>query len=269
MKKTKKTMLTSAILSAALAAQGENILASPVKVNSSAAPVYGPPPAAGDLNYDGRVDIADYVMLKSKISENGYSYNGDVNKDGNLDAEDAEQFRSFMFGLTDSLEEIKNNDNNIQTTYGPPVSVRPEIITTTTNIMTYPVYGPPPATEPYETTTEPVVSEIPSEEPMVTTTVTSAKKPHKTTNVTSTALPTEITTVVYGPPSAVFTTPSSPATEEISKIPETMAQLVYGPPPAFFTTPEIQDKEPIPVTEETVQVVYGPPSYFLGEDEVK
>lgn len=264
MKKTKKTMLTSAILSAALAAQGENILASPVKVNSSAAPVYGPPPAAGDLNYDGRVDIADYVILKSKISENGYSYNGDVNNDGELDARDAEQFKSFMFGLTESVDEIINNDNNIQTKYGPPQGTM-SAITTTTGMITTPIYGPPSAFDPYETTTEAAVTDVPDK----TTTVTSLKKPHKTTNVTSTALPTEITTVVYGPPSAVFTTPSSPATEEISKIPETMAQLVYGPPPAFFTTPEIQDKEPIPVTEETVQVVYGPPSYFLGEDEVK
>lgn len=165
MKKTKQTMLTAAVLSAALAMQGElsylsnsatAVTEPPVPADSDIrlmAAVYGPPPAkttteaeiteapvttaaiteipiitddpfifiepvsamygpvmaVEDPNQDGKVNIADYVILKDKLMQGKSSvpeWFEDINQDGEYDAEDLKILEHYFLdrALTSSEE---------------------------------------------------------------------------------------------------------------------------------------------------------------------
>jgi hypothetical protein len=168
MKKTKQTILTAAVLSAALAMQGElsylsnsasAVTEPPVPVDSDIrlmAAVYGPPPAKTtteaeiteapvttaaitdiplitvppddpfifiepvsamygpvmaieDPNQDGKVNIADYVILKDKLMQGKSSvpeWFEDINQDGEYDSEDLKILEHYFLdrALTSSEE---------------------------------------------------------------------------------------------------------------------------------------------------------------------
>ena len=165
MKKTKQTMLTAAVLSAALAMQGElsylsnsatAVTEPPVPADSDIrlmAAVYGPPPAKTtteaeiteapvttaaitdipiitddpfifiepvsamygpvmaieDPNQDGKVNIADYVILKDKLIQGKSSvpeWFEDINQDGEYDFEDLKILEHYFLdrALTSSEE---------------------------------------------------------------------------------------------------------------------------------------------------------------------
>ena len=165
MKKTKQTMLTAAVLSAALAMQGElsylsnsaSAVTEPSVPSDSdirlMAAVYGPPPAKTtteaeiteapvttaaitdipiitddpfifiepvsamygpvmaieDPNQDGKVNIADYVILKDKLMQGKSSvpeWFEDINQDGEYDSEDLKILEHYFLdrALTSSEE---------------------------------------------------------------------------------------------------------------------------------------------------------------------
>ena len=165
MTQTKQTMLTAAVLSAALAMQGElsylsnsatAVTEPPVPADSDIrlmAAVYGPPPAkttteaeiteapvttaaiteipiitddpfifiepvsamygpvmaVEDPNQDGKVNIADYVILKDKLMQGKSSvpeWFEDINQDGEYDAEDLKILEHYFLdrALTSSEE---------------------------------------------------------------------------------------------------------------------------------------------------------------------
>ena len=167
MKKTKQTMLTAAVLSAALVMQGElsylsnsasAVTEPPVSADSDIrlmAAVYGPPPAKTtteaeiteapvttaaiteipiitelpdpfifiepvsvmygpfmaieDPNQDGKVNIADYVILKDKLMQGKSSvpeWFEDINQDGEYDSEDLKILEHYFLdrALTSSEE---------------------------------------------------------------------------------------------------------------------------------------------------------------------
>lgn len=145
MKKTKKTILTAAILTAASASA-----ASPDAIYDADAmrPVYGPPPSysettpvmtevalvygppsyfenntqkLGDANNDGNINIADYcLMLGLKDAD---SYDGDpslsddvrslildINNNGFVDKYDFLSMRRYLFGLDDDIYAYMKGD---------------------------------------------------------------------------------------------------------------------------------------------------------------
>ena len=130
MKKTKSTLMTAAILTAA-AMGSHNVNA----VGVAMAPVYGPPPAyttvteeeeyppfpttqpvygppsafydKGDINMDNKINIADYnKMLSAVQGEELYSAEelADIDNDGSVDEDDVDAMRKYLTGQTDSLE---------------------------------------------------------------------------------------------------------------------------------------------------------------------
>lgn len=199
MKKTKKTILTSALLSAAVAMQGE-IITSPKALETNA-PVYGPPQAfyRGNINNDLKTDIVDYIMLKSEILSNAEtSYEKDLNEDGILDANDIKVFERFLFGKIPDLENVYPDDyDDNPSTYPivttPPYQTKYGPFPVETTVQT--VYGPPAAYTHMKETTEPEIDEPEVTEPIVTT-------------APETFIPIETNTMltipqcVYGPPSA-------------------------------------------------------------------
>ena len=175
MKKTKQTMLTAAVLSAALAMQGElsylsnsasAVTEPPVPADSDIrlmAAVYGPPPAkttteaeiteapvttaaiteipiitddpfifiepvsamygpvmaVEDPNQDGKVNIADYVILKDKLMQGKSSvpeWFEDINQDGEYDSEDLKILEHYFL----DRELTSSEENSAQVT--EPVS---------------------------------------------------------------------------------------------------------------------------------------------------
>lgn len=138
MKKTKHTMLTAAILTAAASA----ITASARTVNASdsvEAPqmstiikeepelfsaVYGPPPAVyrdGDVNGDGKVDVRDLtaVLAYRHNSETELvSTDPDINNDGQIDELDVLSLLNFLEGKTNRPRiEGDMNDDGILNQY--------------------------------------------------------------------------------------------------------------------------------------------------------
>lgn len=140
MKKNKKTMLTAAVLSAAVAASCESFV---TQTEGIAQNVYGPPAVQkGDVNGDFKVDIADYVLLKSYAEDGSVTAPGtaDINDDGIVDETDSEMFRRFMFGETSYITDTFLDEPGFQTKYGPPLITPVTEITVETCV---PLYGPP------------------------------------------------------------------------------------------------------------------------------
>ena len=149
MKKTRNTLLTSALLSAAVAMQSKSVVQSMTQIET---PVYGPPPAGiGDINEDGNINIVDFLLEKKMVleAENTGIYFADINKDGVLTAEDIMIFRKYLFGQVQDLENYADGNNN------PDVSV-----TSMTDQIPQPEYGTMPVTQPVYGTFPAVTTEI-------------------------------------------------------------------------------------------------------------
>ncbi|MDO5558537.1 MAG: dockerin type I domain-containing protein [Oscillospiraceae bacterium] len=180
MKKTKRTLITAAVLTTAAL---NPKLSSQADDNAEAmAPVYGPPSyfyEKGDVNMDGKVNILDCCLMRSAaLGQKGYTEDSltDINTDGIIDSRDVLAIQNFMLAKSQSVQ--YREDETTQPEYGvvtatetttqPVYGTMPATETTTQAV---PVYGTMPATEMSEetTTTQPVYESFPvTEEPIVT-----------------------------------------------------------------------------------------------------
>lgn len=234
MKKTRKTMITSALLSAAVALQSESLISSGA---SEYAGVYGPPPAPqfmfGDMNDDSKTNIVDFILLKAQLNDNTFTGTqpdySDINQDGMLTPDDIRTFQRYLFGKIPDIQNVypDDRDDNPESVVTTP-SQDPAVTTTFEENIMKPVYGPPSVMETLNSEkTEPIVSTIP-EEPITQPVYGTYPVPETTEPI-------------------VFTTPK-----------EQVIQSKYGPFPA---TEPVEDEEPTTWDTE-IQCVYGPPSYF-------
>lgn len=211
MKKTKKTMLTSALLSAAVALQSESLVMTP-KVDASA-PVYGPPPSSkvmfGDLNQDKKTDILDFVLMKSAIANNEHTDitldRSDLDQNGIVTPEDLKAFQKYLFGKIPDVQHVypDDYDDNPET-----VVTEPAVTTTPPETAYQTKYGPPPTS--WASEMQGVYGPPPAyssyDEPEITDTPEVTTAPSVTDN-----------------------------TDELFPLPNTEAQCVYGPPSYFET----------------------------------
>ncbi len=149
LKKTKMTILTSAILS--MSAASANLTSDSVNTKNirEICVVYGPPTAYseinGDVNSDNKLDIIDVCLIKSAAQENNFIHNDtqayDVNKDASVDSFDYRAVRNYFLGIIpDILDDRPAPITTTAPVYGPPSA-----FTVTTPPVTTPVYGPPSA----------------------------------------------------------------------------------------------------------------------------
>ncbi len=241
MKKTKKTIMTAALLSAAVTVQSQ--LAAPSAGNESeAAVLYGPPwvfHAKGDLNMDNKINIVDLILLKSNgTGDNETTYwqeLGDFDADETISKTDIKIMQRSLFGLPANDDMWPPDDIVPQPEYGiPEVSPEPSYQTK---------YGAPPV---FITDDEPAVTE-PETDPTFWDTGMQPK---------------------YGIPpiDPSFVPLDKPVTtfEE-----EVIPQPAYGAPVAEPSEEPAYTEEPSEPEygEEPIQLVYGPPSYFMDEDK--
>ncbi len=219
MKKTKKTMFTAALLSAAVTMQTQ--LLNPSESESEAvAPVYGPPIVSttttaepspspvplygppwvfydkGDINMDGKTNIADLIRLKSEATgdmRTNWIELSDINGDGNLSKNDILMMERYLFG------ESKVIDETLPYT---PSSDEPEDVPSPEPTVIQTVYGPSPAHHDNENTDP---SPTPSKDPVITPPVTEPtfEPIYQTKYGCPPTLDPEVPEfqVVYGPPS--------------------------------------------------------------------
>ena len=160
MKKTKKTMFTAAVLSAACALstglkanesfkaadtfdQGNDETAFSANNLSaeemrSPEPMYGPPSLSGDMDHDYDRDIADLIIMKDSTIDfqsgnvnESVVWSGDLNGDYGLDGYDILMMQRYLMGDTENPGEPLPPGSHL------PVYKEPESIAT--------VYGPYPA----------------------------------------------------------------------------------------------------------------------------
>lgn len=136
-------------------------------------PVYGPAPVFGDLDYDGVVDTFDLIKMRKMLSSgefpDRYDINADINMDGRVTVADLVMLNRFLLGKDKVIGESEIIEPEITTTtetqfyavYGPPawfdqqtdvVSDDP-IYDTESSFTT--VYGPPAMMRNTETTAVP------------------------------------------------------------------------------------------------------------------
>lgn len=120
--------------------------------------VYGPAPALGDIDYDGKVDVYDLIMLRERFAQNNnqYSFVYDVNYDMKISVADLVTLSNHILGKTPNVlrpdkERVPvTTMDEFQGVYGPPPTKTTvaddddenDIITT--EPLPQPVYGPPP-----------------------------------------------------------------------------------------------------------------------------
>lgn len=128
--------------------------------------VYGPPPIYGDMNYDGRVNVFDFIKLRERFVRNDSEYveAGDLNLDRKISVADLVVLQNFLLGKIDRDEPLTTDTTEEaipQPSYGPPywetTTVPEEDDVDTPEVA--PLYGPPPSwnTTTTTTTTEDVV----------------------------------------------------------------------------------------------------------------
>ena len=167
MKKTKKTMFTAAVLSAACALstglkanesfkaadtsdQGNDETAFSANNLSaeemrSPEPMYGPPSLSGDMDHDYDRDIADLIRMKEyaiESQEGGwehtYSWSGNLDGDDVVDGYDVLMMQRYLMGITESPTEPLPDGTRL-----PAYPVFPSDPKTPEPVAT--MYGPYPA----------------------------------------------------------------------------------------------------------------------------
>jgi hypothetical protein len=165
MKKTKKTMFTAAVLSAACALstglkadesfkaadtsdQGNDETAFSANNLSaeemrSPEPMYGPPSLSGDMDHDYDRDIADLIMMKECAIESQegdwehtYNWNGDLDYDSFVDGYDILKMQRYLMGIAEDPTEPLPDGTRL-----PAYPVFPSDPKTPEPVAT--VYGPP------------------------------------------------------------------------------------------------------------------------------
>lgn len=113
--------------------------------------VYGPPIAwVGDVDDDGKIDVFDMIELKNAylngIPESSWSYlyRADINKDGAIGVADLVMLQNYLLGKIDNFYDDRLPEPEPTTT--ETIFTEPPI-TTTTQTIPLPVYGPPLAFE--------------------------------------------------------------------------------------------------------------------------
>lgn len=125
----------------------------------------------GDLNYDFRVDARDLTLLKRMILENeGYSYGSDLNGDGVTDKEDVKALRRILTGKSKAEEDAEE----AQTTTTAVTDQIQTNLTTVTEAIPVPLYGPPPVTEQTTDVTKLTTDQIQTELTAMTETLPAA-----------------------------------------------------------------------------------------------
>ena len=133
-----------------------------------AQPTYGPEFFCGDITHDNVVDPFDLIAMrqlftKNKLGKIPYSPEADLNYDGKVSLADLVTLNKFMLGN----KEYFTKETGVPTTTTEKTRYQPDPVTTTTEMEFVAVYGPPAwFEESTETTTVP--DEI--DEPDVTTT---------------------------------------------------------------------------------------------------
>ncbi len=133
-----------------------------------AQPTYGPEFFCGDITHDNVVDTFDLIAMrqlftKNKLGKIPYSPEADLNYDGKVSLADLVTLNKFMLGN----KEYFTKETGVPTTTTEKTRYQPDPVTTTTEMEFVAVYGPPAwFEESTETTTVP--DEI--DEPDVTTT---------------------------------------------------------------------------------------------------
>ncbi len=133
-----------------------------------AQPTYGPEFFCGDITHDNVVDTFDLIAMrqlftKNKLGKIPYSPEADLNYDGKVSLADLVTLNKFMLGN----KEYFTKETGVPTTTTEKTWYQPDPVTTTTEMEFVAVYGPPAwFEESTETTTVP--DEI--DEPDVTTT---------------------------------------------------------------------------------------------------
>ena len=132
-----------------------------------AQPTYGPEFFCGDITHDNVVDTFDLIAMrqlftKNKLGKIPYSPEADLNYDGKVSLADLVTLNKFMLGN----KEYFTKETGVPTTTTEKTWYQPDPVTTTTEMEFVAVYGPPAwFDESTETTTVP--DEI--DEPDVTT----------------------------------------------------------------------------------------------------
>jgi hypothetical protein len=133
-----------------------------------AQPTYGPEFFCGDITHDNVVDTFDLIAMrqlftKNKLGKIPYSPEADLNYDGKVSLADLVTLNKFMLGN----KEYFTKETGVPTTTTEKTRYQPDPVTTTTEMEFVAVYGPPAWFE-ESTETTAVPDEI--DEPDVTTT---------------------------------------------------------------------------------------------------
>ncbi len=133
-----------------------------------AQPTYGPEFFCGDITHDNVVDTFDLIAMrqlftKNKLGKIPYSPEADLNYDGKVSLADLVTLNKFMLGN----KEYFTKETGVPTTTTEKTWYQPDPVTTTTEMEFVAVYGPPAW---FEESTE--MTTVPDEidEPDVTTT---------------------------------------------------------------------------------------------------
>lgn len=130
-----------------------------------AQPTYGPEFFCGDITHDNVVDTFDLIAMrqlftKNKLGKIPYSPEADLNYDGKVSLADLVTLNKFMLGN----KEYFTKETGVPTTTTEKTWYQPDPVTTTTEMEFVAVYGPP-SWFGLETTT----AIAPEEDPVTTT----------------------------------------------------------------------------------------------------
>ena len=109
-----------------------------------AQPTYGPEFFCGDITHDNVVDTFDLIAMrqlftKNKLGKIPYSPEADLNYDGKVSLADLVTLNKFMLGN----KEFFTKETGVPTTTTEKTWYQPDPVTTTTEMEFVAVYGPP------------------------------------------------------------------------------------------------------------------------------
>lgn len=125
MKKTKRTLITAAILTTAATMCPDTVSAiSEYNSTDAFAAVYGPPSVfykKGDVSQDDTVNIADLCLMLNAASGEGDFVARDIsdlNYDGTIDKLDINSLKNYLFGKTSEVIALFEEEPTPQPEYG-------------------------------------------------------------------------------------------------------------------------------------------------------